>query len=395
MNIYEFAQGIFYIGVNDRTTEKFESLWSLPNGVSYNSYLVKGDNKIALIDTVHASLSLKYLDNIKSIIGDSTVDYLIINHMEPDHSGAISLIKSIYPGIKIIGNTKTAGMIEGYYGITENVVSINDGDELDLGGKKLKFIFTPMVHWPETMMTIEQQAGVLFSGDAFGCYGALNGGIVDQELDVDTYIDEAYRYYSNIVAKYGIFVAKALQKLEGIKLNYICATHGPIWHEQVRRIVDTYTRLCHWESEEGVVIAYGSMYGNTQEMVERIARQLALQGIKQIKIYNLSKADLSYVLSDICRYKGLVIASPTYSMGIFPPVAALVEALKTREIKERVVAYFGSYTWAPMATKKLAEILQGMKVTLIGDSFDLKQSMGAKDEEACDAMLKAFINELG
>lgn len=379
MNITEFTKDIYYVGVNDRTTKLFESLWSLPNGVSYNSYIIKGE-KIALIDTVHVAQSLKFISQVKDIIGDAKIDYLIINHMEPDHSGAIRIIKEFYPEIKIIGNSHTQSMIKGFYNISENVMTIADGDIIDLGNNKtLKFIFTPMIHWPETMMTYETHSGSLFTGDAFGCYGALNGGIIDKEMDTDIYFNEIYRYYSNIVMKYSPMVQKALQKTEGLTINNICPTHGPVWHKHIQKVLKIYSDLCHYISEDGVVIAYGSMYGNTEELVEIIARQLSQSGIKNIKIYNMATCDMSMAISDICRYKGLIIGCPTYSNDIFPPIKTLLSAIKIRGLKNKVFASFGSYTWAPGMTKKISEYFENTNFKFINGTFEMKQAADKND----------------
>ena len=237
MNISEIGNKIFYAGVNNRTASVFEELWPIPNGVSYNSYVVAGD-KVALIDTVPACYCIKFLHKIAAIIGNRPIDYLIINHMEPDHSGAIQIIRQKYPDIKIVGNSKTADMIAGYYGITDNLLIIKENDTIDLGaGKTLRFFLTPMVHWPETMMTYLESDAFIFTGDAFGCYGALNGGVVDNEMNTDLYIPEMYRYYSNIVAKYGVMVQNALKKTAALKIDYICPTHGPVWHERAAEVV--------------------------------------------------------------------------------------------------------------------------------------------------------------
>lgn len=394
MKITEISQDIFYAGVNDRTTQKFEGLWSLPYGVSYNSYIIKGE-KIALIDTVPISQSLKFLENIKKIIGDSTIDYLIVNHMEPDHSGAIGIIKNKYPNIKIVGNKKTIEMISGYYGISDCTLEVKDGDTLELGNDKiLNFTLTPMVHWPETMVTFESSTGTLFSGDAFGCYGALNGGIIDDEMDIEMYIPEMYRYYSNIVAKYGIFVQKAIGKLKGISLKMICPTHGPVWKDYMMHVLDLYDRMSKYEAEEGVVIVYGSMYGNTEEMAEVISHKICEQGIRNIKIYNLSTADLSFILADICRYKGLIIGCPTYSNGIFPPAETLLSALLTREVKNRVFACFGSFTWAPGIAKKLSSYIEKLNFDTVECNLEIKQGVNDNNIEVADTLVNNFISKL-
>lgn len=388
MNISEIVKDIFYVGVNDRTTPRFESLWPLPNGVSYNSYIVRGE-KTALIDTVHISQSMKFINNIKDIIGDGKIDYLVINHMEPDHSGSIAILKEYYPEIQIVGNSKTTDMVNGFYGIYDNIIEVKSGDTIDLGnGITMNFILTPMVHWPETMMTYVGRDGILFSGDAFGCFGALNGGIMDYETDVEWYYPEMYRYYANIVAKYGVMVQKALDKLKDFDIRYICSTHGPVWHEHRDKVIGIYDKASRQEGEEGVVIAYGSMYGNTEELVEVIARQLAVEGIRNIKVYNLSYAELSDVLGDIWKYKGLIIGGPTYSNTLFPPVDALVTAITTREIKNKVFGYFGSYTWAPAFNRRMGTALESMKMDKVGTPVEMKQSITPANVDECKALAK-------
>ena len=228
----EITDKVYYVGVNDRNKSLFEGLWPLPNGVSYNSYLI-ADEKVALIDTVEVDFFSQFIENIQAVIGDRKVDYLVINHMEPDHSGSIALIKKYYPEIEIVGNKKTHGMIEGFYGINDNAREVKNGDFIDLGSHKLTFVLTPMVHWPETMVTLDTTTNTLFSGDAFGCFGALNGGIIDKDINCDTFWLEMVRYYSNIVGKYGVPVQNALKKLAGVKLDYICSPHGPVWHENI------------------------------------------------------------------------------------------------------------------------------------------------------------------
>ena len=254
----EITDKIYYVGVNDRNKELFEGLWPLPNGVSYNSYLID-DEKVCLIDTVEVDFFMPYLKNIREVLGDRQIDYLVINHMEPDHSGAIELIRKYYPGVKIVANKKTFGMIEGFYGVTADEVEVKNGSTLSLGKHQLSFVLTPMVHWPETMVTLETTTNTLFSGDAFGCFGALNGGIIDSEINCDTFWLEMVRYYSNIVGKYGTPVQNALKKLEGVQLDYICSTHGPVWHEYIDKVVGIYDRLSRYETEEGIVICYGTM----------------------------------------------------------------------------------------------------------------------------------------
>ena len=384
MNIREIIPGILYAGVNDRVTDRFEALWPLPNGVSYNSYILRVTFKNALIDTVEISTLTDYVRGIHDLIGDARIDYVVINHMEPDHSGSIPYILEEYMDAKIVGNKQTLGMVRGFYHIPDDrLMEIAEGTEIDLGGKTLRFHMTPMVHWPETMMTYVVEDRVLFSGDAFGTFGALNGGVIDSEMETGWYRDEMYRYYSNIVGKYGRFVEKAIAKLQGLEIDYICSTHGPVWHERISEVVDIYSRLAQYKSEPGVTIIYGTMYGNTAEVAEEIGRQLSARGVRNIKIHNASHDNLSDMINDAFRYEGIIVGSPTYSMHIFPPVEQFMIAMETREIKNKVLATFGSFTWASAAGAKLNEYAEKMKLTPVY-SLVMKQSIDASvKEEIC------------
>jgi flavorubredoxin len=386
---------IHYVGVNDRTKHRFEALWPLPYGVSYNSYLID-DDVVALIDTVDVSYFEVYLSKIKRIIGERPINYLIINHMEPDHSGSIRLIKQHYPDIIIVGNKQTFGMLGGFYGISENELQIADGDTLPLGYHTLKFFLTPMVHWPETMMTYDETEGVLFSGDAFGCYGALDGGFLDVHINTNKYWREMERYYSNIVGKYGMPVQKALTKLNGqIAINYICSTHGPVWSDNnVCRVIDVYDRMSRYETEEGVVIAYGSMYGHTETMAEVIAEELSAQGIKNVVMHNVTKSDESYILADIFRYRALIIGSPTYNGGLFPKIEKLLSEIANREVKNHYLGVFGSHCWASAAIKRLTALNGALRMEMVGNPVDMKQSMNEDVYLHCEELAKAMADRL-
>lgn len=370
MNIKQISHNVHYVGVNDRATQLFEALWPLPNGVSYNSYLVTGTYRSALIDGTEISHSYKLIDNILNINEQKYPDYIVINHMEPDHSGALRTICARFPDITIVGNRKTLDMVKGYYGISANTITVNDGDSIDLGGITLVFKITPMLHWPETMMTYIPEEKVLFSGDAFGCFGALNGGIIDTETDIEPFIPEIYRYYSNIIGKYGLFVQKALEKLKDLTIKFICPTHGPVWHNKLQRILLLYNRLSRYEGDKGVVIVYGSMYGNTEEMVETVASRLAELGIKNIVIHNAAYSHISYILRDIFRYRGLVIASPTYTNGLFPPIGYLLQSLENRGMRNRITGIIGSFGWGSQAAKQIKASIDMMKLDIAGNIIE-------------------------
>ena len=390
----EIVKGVHYVGVNDRTTTRFEGIWPLPYGVSYNSYLVCGAQKNAVIDGVEVSHCFKQIDRIKEIKQDIKIDYLIINHMEPDHSGGVVALCREFPEIKVVGNAKTADMLKGYYGLEKNVVVVADGDCIDLGGKTLQFHLTPMIHWPETMMTYLVEDKMLFAGDAFGCFGALNGGIVDTEMDTSGYYPEMTRYYSNIVAKYGLFVQKALAKFADVPVDYICSTHGPVWHDELKKVIGVYDKLSRGESEDGVVIAYASMYGNTEEMVDVVVRQLAVNGIKNIKVHNVSYSDESFILRDIYTYKGLIVMSPTYNGCAFPKIEALLSSLQLRATSGKVFACAGSFTWASAAVKRINAMVEKLKFTHVDGDVEMKQGMSGDVAEKCRALADRFAAEL-
>lgn len=392
MTVNQIHPGIHYVGVNDRTTSRFEGLWSLPYGVSYNAYLAIGE-KVALIDTVEEAYGSRLEANIREILGDRPVDYLVINHMEPDHSSSIAMLRRLYPSIQIVGNAKTLQMIGGFYGICTGTVEVKENDVLDLGGLTLSFYLTPMVHWPETMVSWCAERRTIFSGDAFGSFGSLDGGITDSQVETEHFWDEMRRYYACIVGKYGAPVQKALQKIRTLPVETICATHGPVWQQQIARVIDTYDRMSRYEGEPGVVVAYASMYGNTEQMAERIARELAGAGVHPIRVYNLSYADPSVVLRDVFRFDTLLVGSPTYNGALFPPVAELLERLSARNIPSRKFGYFGSFCWAGAAVRQMGEFAQRMKWEPICDAVEMKQGFSSDMYEACRRLARRVTGE--
>ena len=382
----EITNKIYYVGVNDRNKNLFEGLWPLPNGVSYNSYIID-DEKVCLIDTVEVDFFIPYIKNIQQVIGDRKIDYLVINHMEPDHSGAIELIRKYYPEITIIGNKKTFGMMKGFYGINENTLEVKNGDTLDLGSRKLQFVLTPMVHWPETMVTLDTTSNVLFSGDAFGCFGALNGGIIDSQINCDTFWLEMVRYYSNIVGKYGTPVQSALKKLAGVKLDYICSTHGPVWHEYIEKVIGMYDSMSKYETEPGLVICYGTMYGNTERAAEVIARAASEAGVKNIVMYNVSKTHHSYIIRDVFRYNALIVGAPTYNTGLYHEMDVLLAELANKDIKNHKLGWFGSYGWASKAVGKIKEWNDThLHFEAVGEPVDIRQSLNDETFKQCEEL---------
>ncbi|MGA1819688.1 MAG: FprA family A-type flavoprotein [Thermoplasmatota archaeon] len=393
-NPIEITENVYWIGMNDRETHLFESLWPLPCGVSYNAYMII-DEKVALIDTVKFTVTSPYLDKIRKLIGKGkTIDYLIVNHMEPDHSGSIKAIISAFPDIKLVGNKKTAKFLENFYEITENIHLVDDGDELDLGSRKLRFYLTPMVHWPETMMTYDTRDGILFSGDAFGGFGSLDGGIFDDELNIEFYEEEISRYYTNIVAKYSPMVQSALKKLSGLEIKVIAATHGPVWRSNPDCIIGYYDKLSSMETIEGAVIVYGSMYGNTKKMADRVARILSEEGIEKIRVHDASKSHLSYLVNDAWRYRGLIIGTPTYNTGVFPPVDQFVYFLTKSRIKNHVIGVFGSCGWGGGGVKELEEFASKSACKFVGPVVEAMGAPKEEDLEKLDKMARNVAREI-
>ena len=391
----EITNKTYYVGVNDRNKSLFEGLWPLPNGVSYNSYLIN-DDKVCLIDTVEVDFFMPYLKNIQEVIGEKPIDYLVINHMEPDHSGSIALIKKFYPDVKIIGNKKTFGMMSGFYGIEGDTLEVKNGDSIELGEHMLTFVLTPMVHWPETMMTLDTTSHILFSGDAFGCFGALNGGVIDAQINCDTFWLEMVRYYSNIVGKYGTPVQNALKKLAGVQLDYICSTHGLVWHEYINKVVDMYDRMSRYETEPGLVICYGTMYGNTERAAEVIARAASQAGLKNIVMYNVSQTHHSYIIRDVFRYRGLIVGAPTYNTGLYHEMDVLLSELSGKDIKgDHLLGWFGSFGWA---SKAVGEIARWNEEKLhfhpVGTPVEIKQALTPETFAQCEALGKAMAEQL-
>ena len=379
------SKRIFSVGVNDTDKVLFEGLWPLPYGVSYNSYLVV-DDKIALIDTVEGGFEDEFLSNIQEAIQDRNIDYLVVNHMEPDHSSLISYMLDTYPQMVLVANAKTVPMLKGYYNVPEErILVVAEGGEVSLGGCSLKFYMVPMVHWPETMVTWLEEENTVFSGDAFGTFGAVPGSILDEEGTLNEFRDEMIRYYSNIVGKYGTPVQAALKKLSGLDVMRICSTHGPVWENEVAEVVALYDKMSRYEVGRGVCIVYGSMYGNTAAAAEALAVELDKLGvpyaIHDLAGNNSGELGISGALRDVFKYDTIVAGSPTYNNGIFPPVEAFMRALQARLIKNRRFYAFGSYTWAGSSVNQLNAMAESMNFDVLGAGMSFPQ---AYSSEKCD-----------
>jgi len=387
------VKDVYWVGVNDRRTALFEGIWPIPLGVSYNSYLIV-DEKTALIDTVKDLSVNGYLSKLRHVLGPNLqIDYLVINHLEPDHSGALPLIKRVFPNIKIVGNKKTAEFVSDLYGACD-VHLVQDGEELRLGRRTLKFFLTPMVHWPETMMTYETADGILFAGDAFGGFGALEGGIFDDEVDLEYYENEVLRYFSNIVGKYSPMVQKAIQKVGGLAIRVVASTHGPIWRTDPGHIIRLYDRWSRHQAEPGVVVVFGSMYGATEKMAEAVERGVAEGGVKTIRAHNISTSHVSYIIRDAWRYQGLILGSSTYDLGLFPPMESLLRLLGAKKLGNRSVGVFGSYGWSGGAVKALRQFVEDSKLELVEPVVEAKFSATPEQLEQCCALGRAMAERI-
>ncbi len=389
----KITDNLHYIGVNDRETHLFENLWPLDNGISYNSYILTG-GKTALLDTVKITKVDSFMVKIQSILKGRKLDYLVIHHMEPDHSGSIRAVLELHPGVKLVGNKKTGEFLSAFYGISDDFIEVKEGDSLDLGDTKLDFYMTPMVHWPESMMSYERTSKILFSQDAFGGFGALNGPIFDDEINWDFYESETRRYYSNIVGKHSRQVQTAIKKLAGLDISMICPVHGPVWRSRPQKIVELYDRWSRFDTEPGVVIVYGSMYGNTAVMAEATARVLAEEGISDIKLYDVSKTHVSYIINEVWKYRGLVLGSCTYNNGLFPPMAHLVNLIRMNNLKNHVLGIFGSYSWSGGAVKALKEFAEVSEFDLIDTVVEAKCAPTAADLDGCAAIAREMARRL-
>jgi len=389
----EVCENIHYIGVNDRRTALFENLWPIPWGISYNAYLIRDEHHV-LVDTVEAGHAGQFLEQVRGVVGDEPIDYLVLNHVEPDHSGSLNEVLAAYPQITVVGNEKTRGLITRFYGFDGRFLLVKENDVLSLGKKSLRFIMTPMVHWPETMMTLEEDTHTLFTGDAFGSFGTLDGAIFDDEMDASFYQGEMRRYYANIVGKYSGMVQKALKKLGGVTLNHICPTHGPIWREDPQRVISWYDAWSKQTVDPGVVIVFGSMYGHTESMADHLARMLVEEGVRKVRVFDASKTHMSYILAEIWRYQGLMLGSCAYNTGMLPTMDALTRKLASSGLANRVLGIFGNYSWSGGGVKSLETFAEEMGWESVGSSIEAQSVTIDTDEERLREMAKRMARKL-
>lgn len=393
----KITDDVTWIGVNDRKTERFENYIPLPHGVTYNSYFID-DEKTCVIDGVEIGSASTFLDKIVDCLGGRELNYVVVNHVEPDHSSGLKEVVKVFPNVKIVGNAKTIGMLKAFCidFPEENYVTVKEGEILDLGKHKLTFAMMPMVHWPESMSTYDTTDKILFSNDAFGSFGALDGGIFDDQVNFDFYEGEMRRYYSNIVGKYGVQVINVIKKLAKLELKYICPSHGLIWRDDIPKVISLYENWAKFEPEaEGVVIVYGSMYGNTAKMAEVLGRKLNCCGIKEVKIYDASKTDHTFIISEIWKYKGLMIGSCAHNNSVYPKVQPLLHKLGNYGLKNRYLGIFGTMMWSGGGVRGIqafADELKGIEV--VGEPVEVKGAPKAEDIEKLEAIAEEMAAKL-
>jgi flavorubredoxin len=390
----ELSEKVYWLGFNDRRKHLFENQWPLEKGITYNAYLID-DEKTALVDTAEAPFSGDLVLWIKDLLGNKKLDYIIINHMEPDHSGSIKEVVNEFPDVILVGNRKTFPILEGFYGITKNILEVAEGDTLSLGKHELQFFMIPMVHWPESMVTYEKTNNILFSSDAFGSFGTLNGGVFDDEMDdLICFNEEIRRYYSNIVGKYGAQVQKALAKLGTLTIKLIAPSHGMIWRSKIPYILEKYHMWSTHLGEAGVVLVFGSMYGNTEKMADYIARFLIEAGVKHVRVHDASKTHSSYIINDIWKFKGVIMGSSAYNGGIFPPMAHLLSDLEHYGLRDRYLGIFGSASWGGGGVRAINKFAENIKWEIIGEQVEARCAPNETDIDRCRKIAIAMAERL-
>ncbi len=390
----EIAKGVYYVGVDDHHTELFENLWEIPRGVSYNSYLIV-DDKIALIETVKEPWTEEWLDNIREIVDPSKIDYIILNHMEPDHTGALPHIAKIAKDATMVYTPKAAPMQKSFYDVGLEEKTVEDLEEISLGSKTLKFVHAMFLHWPETMLTYLGEDKILFSCDAFGAYGALNGNIFDDEIDLSMVEQESRRYLSTIITSYLKFVQRGIAKVKdlGIEIDVIAPSHGPVYRENPMWIVEKYAEWSSPNLEKTCCIVYGSMYGYTHRLAIKLKKELLELGV-DVKVHNVSYARTGDILVDSMRAGVLVIGSPTYDAYPFPKVWSFVSEIEGKRFAERPVGLFGTFGWGGGGVRKLNKWLEEQKFEILDPVIRVKARPSAGEEAKIKELAKTIAARL-
>ncbi len=389
----KITEELVWVGGNDRRLAMFEGVYAVPYGVSYNSYLLKGENTV-LFDTVDSAVSKVFYENVAHELNGKKLDYVVVSHMEPDHSATLEGLKLRYPELKVICNAKIQTMLKQFFNTEFEVILVNEGDTFSVNGHELTFINAPMVHWPEVMMTYDKTTKTLFSADAFGSFGALNGAMFSDEVDFERdYLDEARRYYTNIVGKYGVQVQAVLKKAAGLEIDYVCPLHGFVWRKDFGFFLDKYLKWSSYTPEvNGVMIVYASVYGNTENAAEIVSSKLRDMGIKTV-MYDVSVTPASEIISESFKYSHLLFASTTYNAGIFVAMEEFLTDLVAHNIQNRTVAFIENGSWAPTSGKQMKELMSKCKnINVIEDVLTVRSSLKQTQSEQIDALVKAIAD---
>lgn len=394
-NTVAVLEDLFYVGASDRRLSLFENVYPVPRGVSYNSYLLL-DEKTALFDTVDHAVSEQFLENVEHVLGGRKLDYIVVHHMEPDHSSTLSEVLLRHPEATVVCNQKIDGMLKNYGCCVGERLLVKEGDELSTGRHTFKFVFAPMVHWPEVMMSFDLKTGALFSADAFGTFGALGGSVWADEVDFEhDFLDDARRYYINIVGKYGVQVQSVLKKAAGLDIKYLLPLHGPLWRENIGRFVEKYLTWSSYTPEEkGVLVVYGSIYGHTQNAAEIVASRMAQKGVK-VKVYDASMTDTSVLVSEAFRYSHIVFASATYNNGIFVKMEEFLSDLKAHAFQNRAYAVVENGSWAPQAGALIeAELSSFKNMKKLGERVTILSSVKEETREKLLALADLIAGDV-
>lgn len=395
--VRKVTEDLYWVGANDHRLNLFENIHPISRGVSYNSYLLM-DKKTVLFDTVDWSVCRQFLENVKAVLGDRNLDYLVVNHMEPDHAASLEEILIRYPKAKVI-STEKAFMLMHQFGfdVEERKEIVKEGDEKSFGKHTVTFVSAPMVHWPEAMVTFDKTNGVLFAADAFGSFGALDGKLFNDEVNFDRdWIAEARRYYTNIVGKYGPHVQALLKKAAGIDIKIICPLHGPVWRSNLGYFIDKYDKWSRYEPEEkGVMIVYASMYGNTESAATVLASKLVEKGITNVVMYDVSNTHVSQLISETFKYSHIVLASVTYNLGIYPLMHNYLMDMKALNVQNRTVAIVENGSWACKSGDLMAEFLDGMKqMSVLNERLTMVSSLNEEKADEMDILVDGIIDSM-
>lgn len=396
--VKKVTDDLYWIGGSDRRLALFENVYPIPRGVSYNSYVLL-DEKTVLLDTVDASISGLFFENLEYVLDGRTLDYLIVNHMEPDHCAIIGDVVRRYPDVKLVCNAKTVPMLKQFFDfqVEDRTVIVKEMDTLCTGKHTFAFVMAPMVHWPEAMVSYDTVDKILFSADGFGTFGAINGNLFADEVNFERdWLDDARRYFINIVGKYGVQVQNLLKKAATLEIKMICPLHGPIWRENLGWFIEKYDTWSSYKPEDqAVMIAYASIYGNTENAAEILASKLADKGVKNIAMYDVSVTDPSVIVSESFRCSHLVFAAPSYNGGIFTKMETVLSELKAHSLQNRTVAIMENGTWAPVAGKQMREIFAGMKnIELLEEGVTIRSAVKEAQEASLEALAEKITSSL-